>query len=273
MAVIPLLDNMALQAACDVLADTGSGLTGSEIGRYLNECGIVDPHPGITKRHRLYEALRGQQEKDGCANCVFRFIQTVLRPVLYVDKPQEHGQRLAKVNSVLVFAGYRVLDTGDIQRVSAARTLSEAEQRAGRMQNELRRRQVHADVLTFCRAELLQDNYFHAVLEATKSLSEKIRQKTGLSGDGGELASAALGLGQAGLPYLAFNRLQTDTEKCEQKGLTNIFVGVFGAFRNVTAHGPKIAWNMTEQDALDLLTIVSLLHRRLDVAVSTGRSP
>lgn len=81
----------------------------------------------------------------------------------------------------------------------------------------------------------------------------------------------AFSLGQAGMPFLAFNSLRTDTEKSEQSGLTNLFVGMFGAFRNVTAHGPKISWNMTEQDALDLLTLVSLLHRRLDNAVPTGR--
>jgi uncharacterized protein (TIGR02391 family) len=43
--------------------------------------------------------------------------------------------------------------------------------------------------------------------------------------------------------------------------------GVFGTFRNVTAHAPKIHWTIEEQDALDLLTMVSYLHRRLDRAV------
>jgi len=32
---------------------------------------------------------------------------------------------------------------------------------------------------------------------------------------------------------------------------------------------PKISWPMGEQDALDLLSIVSFLHRRLDDAVLT----
>jgi hypothetical protein len=47
---------------------------------------------------------------------------------------------------------------------------------------------------------------------------------------------------------------------------------MFGTFRNVTAHAPKIHWNITEQDALDLLTLCSLLHRRLDAAIRTGGS-
>ena len=57
---------------------------------------------------------------------------------------------------------------------------------------------------TFCRAELSQENYFHAVLEATKSVSDKIRCKTGLSGDGGELAMKALSMGQSGMPFSGF---------------------------------------------------------------------
>ncbi len=43
-------------------------------------------------------------------------------------------------------------------------------------------------------------------------------------------------------------------------------VRLFQAFRNPTGHAPKITWVMSEQDALDLLSLVSYLHRRLDAA-------
>jgi hypothetical protein len=55
---------------------------------------------------------------------------------------------------------------------------------ASALRKALVERKVHADVLKFCRAELLVDNYFHAVFEATKSVAEKLRQKTGLGSDG-----------------------------------------------------------------------------------------
>ena len=64
----PRLDEANLKAICDILGDTGSGLTGSEISKYLRERNIPDPYPGITKRHRLYEALARQQRADACAN-------------------------------------------------------------------------------------------------------------------------------------------------------------------------------------------------------------
>jgi uncharacterized protein (TIGR02391 family) len=79
----------------------------------------------------------------------------------------------------------------------------------------------------------------------------------------------AFALGKAGIPLLAFNSLQTDTERNEQNGMINLMKGMFSAFRNPTAHAAKISWTITEQDALDLLTLASLLHRRIDSAVST----
>jgi uncharacterized protein (TIGR02391 family) len=119
-------------------------------------------------------------------------------------------------------------------------------------------------VLKFCREELLQDNYFHAVFEATKSIADKIREKAGLVIDGAELVDKAFSVGK---PLLAINTLQTETEQSEQKGFANLLKGVFGTFRNVAAHAPKIKWPIDEQDALDLLTMVSYVHRRLDRAV------
>lgn len=47
----------------------------------------------------------------------------------------------------------------------------------------------------------------------------------------------------------------------------NILVGLFGAVRNPTTHAPKITWPMTEQDALDVLSLVSFAHRKLAGAV------
>jgi uncharacterized protein (TIGR02391 family) len=273
MAAISSIDETQLEAICGVLGDTDSGLTGSQIGRYLRDCGIPDPLPSLTKRHRLHEALRAKQREDGCANNVFAFIKKIMNPVLYHANADYYAGFRSRLNTPLAFSGYQIDERGEIVSVSAAKTLMEAEQRANRLQSELRRRQVHPDVLKFCGAEWLQENYFHAVLEATKSVSEKIRAKSGLTGDAGELAQTAFSLGKAGLPFLAFNSLRTDTERSEQSGLMNLFVGMFGTFRNVTAHGPKISWNISEQDALDLLTLVSFLHRRLDAAVMTGRKP
>ncbi len=130
---------------------------------------------------------------------------------------------------------------------------------------------MHADVLRFCRTELLQDNYFHAVFEATKSVADKIRQLSRLGSDGAALVDEAFEIPTSGHPRVAFNTLTTETEVSEHRGLMNLMKGLFGTFRNTTAHAPKIHWNITEEDALDMLSLASLLHRRLDGAISTNQ--
>jgi len=242
MPAIPEFSGTVLQRICDILGDTSTGLTGTEIGRYLRQLGIEDPFPSMTKRHRLYEALSQRQQQDGCGNLVAAFIQTVMDPVLHTDAGDYFEKKRAELNQVLAFASYQLGEDGKLRVAEPAKTLTEAKERAGRLRNELQRRNVHADVLAFCREELLQDNYFHAVFEATKSVAEKIRSRTGLTGDGSALVDQAFGSGNVGMPFLAFNTLQTETERSEHTGLMNLMKGIFGAFRNVTAHAPKIQW-------------------------------
>jgi uncharacterized protein (TIGR02391 family) len=111
-----------------------------------------------------------------------------------------------------------------------ATTLTEAQQRARSLYQRLASRGVHGEVLRYCTAELLADNYFHAVLEATKGLFERLRERTGLQVDGGELVDRALGIPKGGgIPSIAFNSLRTESERSEQKGLVNLFKGVCGA--------------------------------------------
>ena len=102
-------------------------------------------------------------------------------------------------------------------------------------------------------------------------MAEKIRDKAGVDGDGAELVDRAFGIGKHGMPLLAFNTLQSETERSEHHGLMQLMKGVFGTFRNTTAHVPKVKWPVSERDALDLLTMASYLHRRLDDCVRTPR--
>jgi len=270
--IVPSFDETHVERICMILADTRFGLTGSEIGRILNRLSIRDSDPAATKWKRLFSALCDRQRQDGCGNSIVRFICAAMDPVRYTGNPGVFERRREDLNEVVIFSGYTLEKDGKLRKQQAAQTLDEAQEGANRLKAELRRRGVHQDVLTFCKAELIQNNYFHAVFEATKSVSEKIRDRTGLTGDGAELVDQVFGSSKAGIPFLAFNSLRTETEQKEQSGLMNLMKGMFGAFRNVTAHAPKISWAVTEQDALDLLTIASLIHRRLDSAVRTSRA-
>lgn len=266
MAAIPSLDDNSLQAICDVIGDTDAGLTGSEIGRLLSQQSIPDPEPMITKRHRLFAALRAKQFKDGCANNVLAFIQAVIDPIRYTSNLDLFENRRSELNTILILRGYEIQVNGKIAKVTQAQTLSEAHKRARNLHTKLSERKVHSEVLRFCQAELVADNYFHAVFEATKSVADRIRDMTGLTNDGAELIDKAFGIKS---PLLAINTLRTETERTEQIGFSMLLKGIFGTFRNVTAHVPKIKWQMSEDDALDLLTMVSFAHRKLDKTVKT----
>lgn len=263
-------DLATLESLSKILGDTTQGLTGSEISKFLAECSIKDPGLNSTKWKRLYDSLSLKQQNDRCANNVVYFIQHVMRPSRHFDKQEWFEDIREKLNKVLSFEGLELEESGNVKQVLKTNTISESEARASKLKQNLLSRRVHSDVLYFCKAELLVDNYFHAVFEATKSIAEKIRFKTGLTSDGSALVDEAFSFRNK-IPHLAFNSLQTESEQSEQKGFANLLKGIFGTFRNTTAHAPKVTWVIEEQDALDILSTVSLIHRRLDDAIEAQK--
>jgi len=103
---------------------------------------------------------------------------------------------------------------GELYRKPGARTIDEAERRARDLRADMVRRGVHADVVACCRPELLADDYFHAVLEAVKSVGDKLRVRTGLQDDGATLVDRALA---GDPPMLAINQRCTKSEIDEQR--------------------------------------------------------
>lgn len=61
---------------------------------------------------------------------------------------------------------------------------------------------MRPDVLRYCRAQLLQRSYFPAVLEASKSVADKVRTLTGIRADGKDLFDQAFSL-KRNMPPLA----------------------------------------------------------------------
>ncbi len=92
----------------------------------------------------------------------------------------------------------------------------------------------------------------------------KIRLLSGLEGDGAFLVDKAFGFKEGANPVLAINELTSETQRGEQRGFVNLLKGLLGTIRNPLAHDPKIERDMSAQDALDILTTLSLIHRKLD---------
>jgi uncharacterized protein (TIGR02391 family) len=270
MAISSFSDNQLMEIS-KILGHTASGFNGRELGTLLTSCGFPDPGE-ITKRDRLFYGLQQGQAIHGSGSKVCQLVERAMDPVRYRGQSALFDERRHDLNIVLLFAGMHIREDGRLEAVRAA-SLSEAEQRASKLRAELMRRGIAGDVVRFCRPELLDGNYFHAVFEATKSVAEKIRARTGSILDGRALVEEAFGTRNERVPLLAWNPRLTETDKSEHQGVALMVSGMFSYFRNLLAHVPKVGFRtITEEEALEILTILSFLHRRLDAAVSTDPS-
>lgn len=257
MPRVPCLTEAQLQGIAQVLGECG---TGSEITRVLDSRGLSDKSGHSTKWRRLDWVFCAVQREDKCANRVLDFVQAFLTPARFVGQKGAFEEHLLNVNEYLAFSGLELLLDGDLARRGAVRTLDQAERRVQKIRAKFRDRRLHSQVFKYCTSELMQENYFHAVFEATKGLAQRIREMTGAQEDGAALVDRVFSIER---PLLAMNRLQTETERSQHKGLAALIKGCFAAIRNPLAHEPKIMWE-GEDDAADYMSLISLLHRKLD---------
>lgn len=260
MPAQPRLKDTTLDLLSRTLADA---VTHNELTMLLAQCDIEQAGGG-PKWQRILLAVSHRQRQDGCGNNALSFLCAVLHPSRFASRHAEFEDFRAAVNFQLTFYGLMIDERGGLQGSVLATTLPEATRRANELRAELQHRSIHPDVLRYCREELLQENYFHCILEATKSVAQRVRDQTGVEKDGAALIDLVFSVSA---PRLALNSLRTESEQSEQKGFAHLLKGVFGMYRNVTAHAPKVSWMVNRIDALDALTMLSSLHRRLDEVI------
>lgn len=265
MPAIPCFQPAQIESLAKLLGDCG---TGSEITSFFHKCGMDDNSGHSTKWRRIEWVFLDRQARDRAGNAILSFIQQFLAPARFIGRADGFNRIRTELNTILAFSGIQFGEDGQFRQVAQATTLAEAEKRAQTLRSKFQGRAIHHEVLKYCKAELLQDNYFHAVFEAAKGLAQRIRDLSGVQLDGAALVDAVFSVDR---PILAFNALQTETEKSEHKGFANLLKGCFGAVRNPLAHEPKILWSGAD-DAADYLSLISLLHRKLDDAFQTGLS-
>ena len=108
------------------------------------------------------------------------------------------------------------------------------------------------------RTSLEARKFTGAVLDAIHLLSDLIRERSGLEGDGVALIGAAFG---GASPKLKVNRLQTESEQNVQRGAEALLRGLYQAVRNPRSHG---ACQDDERDAVSILLFVDYLLRVVD---------
>lgn len=168
MSKSPELSSAQIEQICRVVADTDRGLRGSEIAHMLAELKIPDGYAAMTKWKRLYNALVEQVNHDGSTVIVFKFLEHCFEPARGLEDVDRYRWMMVGTNRILMLAGVEVRDDGRCHGAQAADTLSEVQRRTRALRNKLYGYGAHPEVLRCCREELLVDDYFHAVFEASK---------------------------------------------------------------------------------------------------------
>jgi uncharacterized protein (TIGR02391 family) len=120
---------------------------------------------------------------------------------------------------------------------------------------------LHPFIARGCSQLYRDGHYAQAVEEASKAVSEYLRQATGLSTDGVTLAQTAFSPKN---PKLEFSDLSDDTKRNEQIGFMEMLVGFAKGVRNPLAHTHG---KLEEaQKAFEYLVMASLFCRRVDDA-------
>lgn len=96
-------------------------------------------------------------------------------------------------------------------------------------------------------------NFTGSIQDATYYLSDFIREKSGLEGDGVELIGQAFG-GKS--PKIKVNILQTESDLNVQKGVTNILLGIYQGVRNPRSHNK---YDDKQEDADAIILFINYL--------------
>ena len=134
--------------------------------------------------------------------------------------------------------GVEIDSRGNFVEVKKAETISEVQHRTRELKKRLMNYNAHPYVIKCCREELLEENYFHAVLEASKSLLDHIRE---ISAFRRTEPNWLIWLWVV-KNQLSPESLRTQSEQNQQNGLREMINGVVHMVRNVTAHELKIRW-------------------------------
>jgi len=122
----PPIPSEVIENICRVIANTDTGLTGTEIGRLLAESLITDTDPTLTKWKRLFNAFAHFQNKNHCSNNIMTFLSKAMQPVRYLDNPELFKHRLLELNKRLCFVGLELSENAKYRKIPKSSTITNA---------------------------------------------------------------------------------------------------------------------------------------------------
>lgn len=253
------MNSNQLRPICEILAELVTGTKISNMFSSLKLSCTLDERN--TKWKRLFDAVANNWNKTHTNNALIEIIEWIMEPSLYIDNQKEFNEAKDKLNQRLSFIGLELLPTGKIQARSIATTLDEANQTVSKLKADLQRFNIHPQIIAFCKPEIISENLFHLVLEASKCLLEELRHISGLTTDGTTLVNQCF---EGNNPLIVMNTLTTADEKSEHNGVKSLLNTVVYLYRNPKAHHPKYLSNETYQSTIEALVIISRARYALD---------
>jgi len=125
---------------------------------------------------------------------------------------------------------------------------------------EFVQRDFHHQIQIHCKYLFQQQNYFHAVFEASKVYNRYVQSKSKNDRDGVDLMMNVLSTSG----NLKLNSGRSRSEQNIQDGIKFLSAGLMQAMRNPTAHEPALDWPIEKHDCLDMLSFISYLFRQID---------
>lgn len=243
-----IIEDAKLEALANKLG-TLPELTHTNIDKYLFECSIQDIStksksvglgyiPGDSKSKRIYKCFINEVHRTNNDLKIVSFIERALDPSRFADS-KRYDDVLNDINSVLLFMGCEINKSGKVKIVKKATTIDEVQERINALENEAKKRNVHLEVLKYCKREYLDKDYFHAQFEASKGLFQRIRDLTNQNVDGTKLINGVFSTDEPML-ILPNLKLTERTDKDEFLGYKHLFEYVVNAVRNPEGHTPRI---------------------------------
>lgn len=251
---------------CSIIKDY---CTGNEISRFLNELNFYDIQRSqnsnirinYSKTDRLVYSIIQEQSKCNDGSPLIKLLEKVYNPIRFISSQYNWNNSIYELNSMIQFFGFQLNDSGKIIKSTKINSYTEAEQRCKNLKSKLLATNIHPEVLKYCKAEYLDKNYFHCILEASKGVFDKLRLLSTIDLDGNKLINTIF---DEKYPIIVFNSLQTDEERNEFLGFKYLLKSITCLFRNPTAHNPKLYSCTSEEDAIMVLNIISYSFKQLD---------
>lgn len=271
MITVPSIDPTYLTMICDALVSLDDVISDGELGILLLSSDIPDANPNASRHRRLLTAMIAEQERARCADSIAKFLRRTGYHIKTKRGEEAYKRYIREINQIMSFAGLELdIDANLTPLVDGTKKMyvaPEAEERAKQIKALIKARNLHPDLELSCRPEFfVRSGYFVFLTEATKVLLEKVKSKSNLHTEGPGIAEQAFAFPWKGEPILAFNQFETDNDRSEQFSLMVLLKAMFLIVQDEQSGKYRHGWKLSQDDALDLLTVLSFFHRKIDKA-------